>query len=87
MPRPVPTGEENFNSRFDGGATLLHTNVKQLKYDIVDLVLIYGADANIIENEKQWRILWLKTTTHCYSKFYTVTKQTFCYGTRMVKPG
>jgi hypothetical protein len=53
MPRPVPRGEENFlNSRFDGGATLLHTSVKQLKYDIVDLMLIYGADANIIENEK-----------------------------------
>jgi hypothetical protein len=29
---------------------LLHTGVKQLKYDIVDLMLIYGADADIIEN-------------------------------------
>ncbi len=31
---------------------LLHTGVKQLKYDIVDLMLIYGTDADIIENEK-----------------------------------
>ena len=52
MPQPVPRRKKKFlHSRFDGGATLLHTSVKQLKYDIVDLMLIYG-DANIIENGK-----------------------------------
>ena len=50
MPYPYPTGEYNFlNDKFSG-FTQLHSSAKQLKYDIVDLLLTYGADVNIKED-------------------------------------
>jgi ankyrin repeat protein len=53
LPLPASTGDENFlNSIFDGGITLRHSSVKQLLYDITDLILVHGADANIPEDGK-----------------------------------
>ena len=47
-----PAGENKLNKRFDYDQTLLHTSVKLLKHDIVDLLLTYGADVNIFEEGK-----------------------------------
>jgi len=53
LPLPAPTGEENFlNTIFDGGITLLHSSAKQLSYDIIDLILVHGADTDIKEDGK-----------------------------------
>ena len=50
MPYPYPTGAYNFLNHKFIGFTLLHGSAKQLKYDIVDLLLTYGADVNIKED-------------------------------------
>jgi ankyrin repeat protein len=50
MPYLYPTGEYNFLNYKFSGFTLLHSSAKQLKYDIVDLLLTYGADVNIKED-------------------------------------
>ena len=47
-----PIGENKLNKRFEYDQTLLHTSVKLLKHDIVDLLLTYGADVNIFEEGK-----------------------------------
>ena len=53
MPLPIPVGDKNMlNKRFNMTMTLLHRSVKELKYDIVDLLLNYGADVNILEDGK-----------------------------------
>ena len=47
-----PAGENKLNKRFEYDQTLLHTSVKLLKHDIVDLLLTYGGDVNIFEEGK-----------------------------------
>ena len=40
MPLPIPEGDKNMlNRKFNMTMTLLHRSVKELKYDIVDLLL------------------------------------------------
>ena len=50
MPYPYPTGEYNFLNYKFSDFTLLNSSAKQLKYDIVDLLLTYGGDVNIKED-------------------------------------
>ena len=53
MPLPLPVGDKNMlNRKFNTTMTLLHRGVKELKYDIVDLLLNYGADLNVFEDGK-----------------------------------
>ena len=53
MPLPLPLGDDNIlNDKFNETITLLHSSVKELKYDIVDLLLTFGADVNILEDGK-----------------------------------
>jgi ankyrin repeat protein len=50
---PRPRGAQNFlNIIFADGKTLLHGSVLQNRYDITDLLLFYGADVNIRENNR-----------------------------------
>ena len=52
MPLAIPEGDKNMlNRKFNTTMTLLHRSVKELKYEIVDLLLNYGADVNIFEDE------------------------------------
>ena len=67
----VSPGKENqLNKRFDYDQTFLHSSVKLLKYDIVDLLLTYGADVNILKKEKPWRIGLQKTMTQ--GRFFAI---------------
>jgi ankyrin repeat protein len=50
---PRPRGAQNFlNIIFEDGKTLLHGSVLQKRYDITDILLFYGADVNIRENNR-----------------------------------
>jgi len=50
---PRPTGTDNFlNVMFDDGKTLFHGSVLLNRYDITDLLLSYGADVNIREDNR-----------------------------------
>ena len=53
MPLPLLVGDKNMlNRKFNTAMALLHRSVKELKYDIVDLLLNYGADVNVFEDGK-----------------------------------